>query len=728
MPKNTSKFFGSPITHSIPTSYDIVKSFTVGEITYLFCLKSSLGWFTRFIKFLLRRTPHTMRIYVVNGNQISEVESRSWSTGWTIATFYNLQATTFLFLLKERNGLVHIHEMNANGTIGSLLHTHHWTSGWTIVEPYLVNGMHYLFFLKYSGYGADGNNVHLHEIDTEGNVGSRVSSHKWTTGWTTVQLYTIDNQTYLFLLKKYGYGSDGTNVHIHAMNANGRVGAEQQHYKWTEGWSDAIITWMHGRMYLFLYKNGSGTVHLHVMNNAGTVSTRVATFQKKPADVGYSEYGTGSEQDWGPLRWSPDRGYPAWTSLGFYKDEENLYTFRYRESNSDLKIQTLNPMEWVGPMVGRITPSSVIIWMSSVGLNDPPNMLLRYTEQGSPTTQTVPFVFNYLHNYYNPATAEINELQPGTKYDYEVVVGSIIYGSGTFSTAVPNNEASSFEIIVSSCMDVGSNRTQDGWAIAGEHEIAFHIMTGDNAYPNTTNRDMIWAEHLQQRGVDNFAEVIRKTPTYSTWDDHDFDPNNSKGASDRDIDRDESAKAFRELFANPNYVEDHAIYYSFIYGQVEFFVLDNRYYRRSDQMLGENQFQWLENGLQNSSAKFKVIITGTTTDPEATENWTLFSEDYDRLRDAIVANAGTVLFSGDLHDCKIKPQDYGGCTLWEFISSGIGRTASSTKIRGFIKVRFDTTTLDQETLHVWVYDQDGTPPRDEKQLKFNGSNNCLESF
>jgi hypothetical protein len=48
-----------------------------------------------------------------------------------------------------------------------------------------------------------------------GTVGSRVENHKWTEGWTTANFYTIGSKTYLFLLKERGAGADGNNVHIH---------------------------------------------------------------------------------------------------------------------------------------------------------------------------------------------------------------------------------------------------------------------------------------------------------------------------------------------------------------------------------------------------------------------------------------------------------------------------------------------------------------------------------
>src|SRR5262249_31130972 len=81
----------------------------------------------------------------------------------------------------------------------------------------------YLFMLKASGFGRDGNNVHIHAISKNGSVGARVASYKWTTGWTTAMVYTIGDAPYLFLLNAWGFGRDGNNVHIEKFGVNGTV-------------------------------------------------------------------------------------------------------------------------------------------------------------------------------------------------------------------------------------------------------------------------------------------------------------------------------------------------------------------------------------------------------------------------------------------------------------------------------------------------------------------------
>ena len=99
------------------------------------------------------------------------------------------------------------HTMNSNGTVGSKIDDYDWTSGWTQAKPFTVGSNTYLFLLK-EGNG----NVHMHCIKPTGLIGPEIESHDWSSGWTSVDFYSVGGNTYLFLLKK----SNGI-VHIHEM-------------------------------------------------------------------------------------------------------------------------------------------------------------------------------------------------------------------------------------------------------------------------------------------------------------------------------------------------------------------------------------------------------------------------------------------------------------------------------------------------------------------------------
>ena len=110
-----------------------------------------------------------------------------------------------------------------DGKVGTKVARYKWTSGWTAASFYRRGSNTYLFLLKAKGTGSDRRNVHIHRMNSNGTVGTKVARYKWTSGWTTVSIYNRSGNTYLFLLKKSGTGSDGRNVHIHRMISNGKV-------------------------------------------------------------------------------------------------------------------------------------------------------------------------------------------------------------------------------------------------------------------------------------------------------------------------------------------------------------------------------------------------------------------------------------------------------------------------------------------------------------------------
>ena len=99
------------------------------------------------------------------------------------------------------------------------------------------------------------------------------------------------------------------------------------------------------------------------------------------------------------------------------------------------------------------------------------------------------------------------------------------------------------------------------------HTPDFQILNGDTVYSDTTDYDGIWQHHMTQRQIEPFANIIRKVPTYATWDDHDYGPNDSDGLEEG---KENSLRAFVDVFANPSYgTPDHpGIYTTWGHGDV----------------------------------------------------------------------------------------------------------------------------------------------------------------
>jgi hypothetical protein len=245
------------------------KPYFVGGVPYLFLLKEGDG------------TVHIHRLNA-DGSVGARVKDYDWSPGWSTVEFLSIEGKTYLLLLKKKGygadgNNVHIHVMNADGTVGAIVRggSYKWSEGWTQARPYTVGGTPYLFLLK-EGDGS----VHIHRLNGDGTVGTRIKDYDWSSGWTTLEFFIIGEKTYMLLLKRKGYGADGNNVHIHGMNADGTVGAVVPGgtYKWSEGWTQARPYTVGGTPYLFLLKDGDGSVHIHRLNGDGTVGARIKDY------------------------------------------------------------------------------------------------------------------------------------------------------------------------------------------------------------------------------------------------------------------------------------------------------------------------------------------------------------------------------------------------------------------------------------------------------------------
>jgi len=193
---NSDGTIGAMVSESGTIGYSTARFFTVGGQSYLlFAELWPDGTLADSCK-VLSDGPST---------DCSRAPSVPWSGGWTAFEFYTLGDRTYLFLLKESDGSVHVREVGTDGTIGPVLYDYGWSGGWTTAEFYTLGGRTYLFLLRETD-GA----VRIREVGLDGDIGPVLYDYDWSGGWTTAEFYRVGESTYLFLLKE----GDGT-VHIH---------------------------------------------------------------------------------------------------------------------------------------------------------------------------------------------------------------------------------------------------------------------------------------------------------------------------------------------------------------------------------------------------------------------------------------------------------------------------------------------------------------------------------
>ncbi|GGB69726.1 hypothetical protein GCM10007424_07140 [Flavobacterium suaedae] len=122
-------------------------------------------------------------------------------------------------------------------------------------------------------------------------------------------------------------------------------------------------------------------------------------------------------------------------------------------------------------------------------------------------------------------------------------------------------------------------------------------------------------------------------------------------------------EVFQEWWPNPEYMsteEGDGLFSSYVYKDVEYFLTDNRSYREStSQHFGDEQLDWLKEGLLNSTATFKVIINGTPTfRPIGGRNFSVSSQ-VDELLNFIKDNNinGVLSYCADIHDQRFMVRE-----------------------------------------------------------------------
>lgn len=125
-----------------------------------------------------------------------------------------------------------------------------------------------------------------------------------------------------------------------------------------------------------------------------------------------------------------------------------------------------------------------------------------------------------------------------------------------------------------------------------------------------------FAQHWDYvRAEPAFAALLREVPYFAVWDDHEVSNDFGPTSVDGEV-YSASRSVFTELFPNGTEV----LYYRRSFAkQLDMFFLDTRSYRDANSaideaehpksMLGERQTAWLVDGITNSAATWKVIVT-----------------------------------------------------------------------------------------------------------------------
>lgn len=334
-----------------------------------------------------------------------------------------------------------------------------------------------------------------------------------------------------------------------------------------------------------------------------------------------------------------------------------------------------------GPMVGHVSDVEANIWFRP---SDPGDYSLHLLNEDGTEDRVITATARLEND--NCLTWHAEAMQPGTKYRYEITgpAGQVISGKQYhFETAPDPTQTSKVCLAFGSCAPL---KPLELWSQMEQQGSQGLILLGDTPYIDSTDLLVARERHRTFLQVPQLAALISHTPTWGTWDDHDFGRNDSDG---RLQGKENTRQAFVEYRANKEFGHDQSgIYTKFRYGPVEVFLLDTRWFARTEKspvdpkqatLLGKRQWEWLKESILASSAPFKLITCGMIWDDKEnseSDDWGTYSYERDALYEFIGQNkiSGVVLIGGDIHcsrHLKYDTEKTVGYPIHQFIVSPI---------------------------------------------------------
>ncbi len=348
-----------------------------------------------------------------------------------------------------------------------------------------------------------------------------------------------------------------------------------------------------------------------------------------------------------------------------------------------------------GPMVGHVSHTFAKIWVQT---KREAAVKIQYWQNNH--TDSFLITKSELTSAENAfaITLTLDSLIGETDYGYSVIVNgqNTKNSSGYFHTPPfsSSKHLPDLKIAFGSCVNIQQGGDYPIFTSIIEKQPDIMFWLGDNIYleeQDWSSLKGIQQRYTMMRKLDVIQPLLSKTSNYAIWDDHDYGPNDSDRSF---INKKVTLKAFKDFWANPSYglpgLEGITSYFS--WGDIDFFMLDNRYYRSPQKritgtrtILGEQQLEWLIDALSFSEAKIKIILFGglvlSTQDNPKTQNYIAnYPGERQYIFEQIEKNSikNVIFLTGDKHFSDIsKFTANSESIIYEFTSSPLTATVNT---------------------------------------------------
>jgi len=275
---------------------------------------------------------------------------------------------------------------------------------------------------------------------------------------------------------------------------------------------------------------------------------------------------------------------------------------------------------------------------------------------------------------------------------------------GVLASCSPKPANDDFIVAFGSC--VRANAKDHMWEEILEAQPNIFVFMGDNIYGDTEDPEVLRSKYEKQKDHPDLQQLFETAEVIGTWDDHDYGINDGGKEFPG---KDQSQQIMLDFFdtdAGAAVRKTPGVYQAFDYlicddKQLKIILLDTRYFRDSllrdtsdikvympnpnGDILGEDQWEWLDTTLKNSSADYHILVSSiqVLSEQHPYEKWANFPKSRERLFKMIEAHKPDklVMISGDRHFAEVSKTelpdwDY---PLYDITSSGLTNAWAGAK-------------------------------------------------
>jgi len=351
-----------------------------------------------------------------------------------------------------------------------------------------------------------------------------------------------------------------------------------------------------------------------------------------------------------------------------------------------------------GPMVGYADMQEVMLWVQTTKAA---KVQFAYHEAGKPNNLNVTAEKETTVDEVFIAKLIADKVEPGKIYDYKLLInGQLIelpYPTQFETQKIwkYRGDAPDFSFMTGSCAYINQpEHDRPGTPYGGDYQVfenmashasSFMLWLGDNVYlrePDWNTKTGFQKRYTHTRSTPEMQQLLATRSNYAIWDDHDFGSNDSdKGFYNKAL----SLETFERFWGNPTTgvpgIEGAIT--AFQWADLDFFLLDNRWYRdpngvkkEGKTILGEKQLQWLFDNLVSSKASFKIVAMGGQFLSDVAKYETYSANGFDGERQRILdfikeqQIKNVIFITGDVHFSEVSKYEEAGIpVVWDLTFS-----------------------------------------------------------